>query len=296
MFIRILVLFLSPFFAFSKVYDCFPFYNELELLKIRLHELDKEVDFFVLVEATKTFQNKEKELFFEQNKQLFKSFLHKIIHVIINDMPEESGHFSREAHQRNSIMRGLVHAKQDDLILIGDVDEIPKKEVIAHIKKEFKKDNRFVLGCKYYWGYLNKWAQKIPRFRKWDKTNPKTPEWPGTIVVTYEDLKKNSPAQLREVRKRDRSYQVKWDAGWHFSWQGGIEGIIDKVESYSHSEYNNAHKKDRETIKKSLENKTPFLKDGSDQGTFVPIDESFPDYVRKNQAYYERIGFIKKVE
>ncbi|MBW2533223.1 MAG: glycosyl transferase GT17 family protein, partial [Deltaproteobacteria bacterium] len=37
------------------IYDCFPFFNELDLLKIRLEELRPVVDRFVLVEATRTF-------------------------------------------------------------------------------------------------------------------------------------------------------------------------------------------------------------------------------------------------
>ncbi|MFB6187294.1 MAG: glycosyl transferase GT17 family protein, partial [Halobacteriaceae archaeon] len=37
-------------------YDCFIFYNELDLLEIRLNELDDVIDEFVLVEGEKTFQ------------------------------------------------------------------------------------------------------------------------------------------------------------------------------------------------------------------------------------------------
>ncbi|NGX31395.1 MAG: hypothetical protein K940chlam8_00763 [Chlamydiae bacterium] len=294
--IRWIAFLLIPFFLFAKVYDCFPFFNEVEQLKIRLSELDDVVDVFVLVEATKTFQGKDKELLFEKNKQEFKPFLKKIVHVVVEDMPEGKNHWVRDYHQRNSIMRGLKDAKENDLILIGDVDEIPKNAVIAQIKKTGKMGERYVLGNRYFWGYLNKWAQKIPRFRKWDKTNPEVPEWPGTIVVFFKDLKQHSPEALRGIRKRDPSYKVIWNAGWHFSWQGGVDRIITKVESYAHTEYNNAWKKNPQNIKKSLENKEPFLKDGSDEGLFVPIDDSFPKYIRDNQAYFEELGWIKKID
>ena len=45
-----------------KVYDCFTFFNELDLLEIRLNELDNVVDYFVLVESKRSFQNKPKEI------------------------------------------------------------------------------------------------------------------------------------------------------------------------------------------------------------------------------------------
>ena len=50
-----------------QIYDCFIFYNELNLLNMRLHELNSIVDKFVLVEATRTFTNKPKELFYKKN-------------------------------------------------------------------------------------------------------------------------------------------------------------------------------------------------------------------------------------
>jgi hypothetical protein len=40
------------------IYDCFTFFNELELLELRLHELAGVVDKFVLVEATQTHSSR----------------------------------------------------------------------------------------------------------------------------------------------------------------------------------------------------------------------------------------------
>lgn len=51
------------------IYDCFTFFNELNLLEIRLNILNDVVDKFVLVEATKTFSGKDKPLYYEQNKK-----------------------------------------------------------------------------------------------------------------------------------------------------------------------------------------------------------------------------------
>ena len=40
------------------IVDCFPFFNELDLLELRLNELKDVVDVFVLSEATLTFTGK----------------------------------------------------------------------------------------------------------------------------------------------------------------------------------------------------------------------------------------------
>ncbi|NJM15850.1 MAG: hypothetical protein HC896_11225 [Bacteroidales bacterium] len=59
------------------VYDCFPFFNELDILEIRLNELNEAVDKFVLVEASRTFQGDPKPLYFEENKEKVQGFFAK---------------------------------------------------------------------------------------------------------------------------------------------------------------------------------------------------------------------------
>ena len=56
------------------VYDCFQFFNELDILKIRLNVLSPVVDKFVISEATETFSGLKKPLYYEENKELFAAF------------------------------------------------------------------------------------------------------------------------------------------------------------------------------------------------------------------------------
>jgi beta-1,4-mannosyl-glycoprotein beta-1,4-N-acetylglucosaminyltransferase len=94
-----------------KIIDAFTFYNELDLLLYRLTALDHVVDYFIIVEATKTHTGKDKELFFENNKHLYEKFLPKIIHIIDEDLlvPDISAgqQWYNEIHQRDDIYRGL---------------------------------------------------------------------------------------------------------------------------------------------------------------------------------------------
>ena len=56
------------------IYDCFTFFNELDLLEIRLHTLKDVVDKFVIAEATRTYTGKPKNLFFAENRMRFSEF------------------------------------------------------------------------------------------------------------------------------------------------------------------------------------------------------------------------------
>src|SRR6266446_2702387 len=136
------------------IYDCFTFFNELELLEIRLNELDNVVDKFVLVEGTVTFTNQPKELFFKDNSHLFKKFLPKIIHIIVNDSPNVFANpWLIEEYQFNSILKGLTKAKKNDTILLSCVDEIPNADVILRYKNK-PADHKILLQKRSYY-YLN---------------------------------------------------------------------------------------------------------------------------------------------
>ena len=129
-----------------KIFDCFMFYDEDLLLDLRLNILDQHVDFFVIVESKYFHNGKERQLKFDIKK--YKKFENKIIYIVHDNEPakihklnqgDDEGTKSykliinahlRENDQRNHISKGLNNAKDDDLILISDVDEIPNFESI----------------------------------------------------------------------------------------------------------------------------------------------------------------------
>ena len=140
------------------VLDCFIFYNELKMLKFRMTELNDYVDYFVLVEGTRTFSGDEKPLFFKENEEMFSEFKDKIIYVCDDSMPY-SGHekstekdspfyketWEREKHQRNSIDLGIQQLEEklsdSDVILVSDCDEIPSPAVIMACKQHVARDD-----------------------------------------------------------------------------------------------------------------------------------------------------------
>jgi len=107
---------------------------------MRLSELDPHVDYFVLVESVQTQRGNPKPLHFQNNKALFHNYLHKIIHVMVQKGIPKEGDWEREHYQRDCIREGLVKCQDDDLILISDLDEIPRPEAIAELKRLLKEN------------------------------------------------------------------------------------------------------------------------------------------------------------
>ncbi len=192
-----------------KVYDCFPFLNEIELLQVRLHELNDVVDYFVIVENPLTQSGREKPLFFEQNKEKFSKFLPKIRHIVGPKRPFPAYQdWDREHAQRNDILMGLKDAQDDDIVIISDVDEIVNKNKIQQIKEMIAAQKDPIrLWLKMYRFFLNRKDKKMDM-------------WPLAYVASYKTVKKYSPQTLRT----DFLYkhEIK-DAGWHFSGMGYIE-------------------------------------------------------------------------
>jgi beta-1,4-mannosyl-glycoprotein beta-1,4-N-acetylglucosaminyltransferase len=237
------------------VYDCFIFFNELDLLEIRLNELNVVVDKFVLIEANKTFQNNHKPYYYEENKERFSQFSSKIIHIKLDKYPlfipviNPFTPWKLEYFQRNSIVKGLVDCKPDDIVLISDVDEIPNPIVLQDL---LDKGINEIYGLKMdmFMYFLNN--QLI-----YDGGSSMTIEeakdgiWHCTAVLPYK-LLKQKPNRLRRIimrtRRRGEVFKIIPNAGWHFTYLGGIHKIIEKLEAFSHTEYNNENFKDLEKI------------------------------------------------
>ncbi len=118
-----------------RIFDCFQFYNELDLLEVRLAELYLVVDRFVLVEATYTHAGAAKPLYYADNRARFAAYADKIVHIVV---AEDPGGFAwnREAYQRDAILRGLGECRPSDMILISDADEILRAPVVERLRWE----------------------------------------------------------------------------------------------------------------------------------------------------------------
>lgn len=265
-----LFLFSQP--AFAKVYDCFLFFQELDLLEIRLEELSPHVDKFVLVECRETFTGIEKPLYFADNKKRFEKFLDKIIHVVVEERLVTDSPWERETFQRNQIIRGLIGCHSKDYILISDVDEIPKGARICEMIGPIAACQTKKTGSlqKLFFFYLNRY-------------NPDWTDWNGTIAVQFSYLLQNSPQECRDRRGEP---PVIPDMGWHFTWMGGPKLISAKAFAQSHEGYTSNPLFTDEELFEELYKGYKILS----------IDEgNFPQFVVRNQDYLRGRGLLENV-
>ena len=115
-----------------KIFDCFIFNDENHILDIRLNELNKYVDFFIIVEFGQNHQGQTKGK--KIDKKLFNKFEEKIKYFYIEKFEKNLSSWDRESFQRNQINKGLNNAKNDDIIMISDIDEIPNLKEINFSK------------------------------------------------------------------------------------------------------------------------------------------------------------------
>lgn len=219
------------------VYDCFSFFNELDLLEIRLRTLSDVVDRFVLAESRYTHTGKPKPLHYQANAARFTAFADRIIHVVSPDpddlrfdADDQRPSWIRENSQRNATIDAIRPiVKDDDLLIVSDLDEIPDPEAIRAARRI---DRPVVFRQKMYYYFAN--------YR-----NCTSPYWYGSVALTYRAFKDPrtythletgiafpsarvaapSASKVRALRR----LKVMRDGGWHFSYLGGVSKIREKL-------------------------------------------------------------------
>ena len=78
--------------------------------------------------------------------------------------------------------------------------------------------------------------------------------------------------------------------GWHFSYLGGVNAIIKKIESFAHNEYNKPEFKNPEKIKQLITSGEDLFGRGF-KYQFLNIDANFPEYLQKNKERYKQFIF-----
>jgi len=228
-----------------KIYDCFVFNNELDLLDLRLSLLTEKITKFILVESKKSHSGEDKPLYFQENKHLFSKYQSKITHIVVDDFPKEmiytpsesdvdpdlQIHWFRENYQRNEILKGLYqeNMNNDDFILISDLDEIPDPEKLSTFINLIPEGE--------YKIQLQKWFC-------WDTERLYSNSWPGTSAIRWIDLLNTTPQDIRKNRYESSKILSGEYFGWHCSWFGGIDKVMEKLETFAHQELRNTNKED----------------------------------------------------
>jgi beta-1,4-mannosyl-glycoprotein beta-1,4-N-acetylglucosaminyltransferase len=280
-----------------KIYDCFPFFNELDVLEIRLELMYDYVDYFIISECDSTFSGLDKPFYFDENKDKYSKYLDKIIHIkhhntknylnlennyegkrgyiydnilkrlsnMIKSPQTEFGapHWCRDYYHKELTMLGMDICEPDDIILFGDCDEIPNPYKI-------KLDgNSYIINQKNMIYYIN--------------LENKTDLWYGTLITKFSNLLEESCMFTRESRM---NFEKIDNAGWHLTWMGGKDRMIKKLISWGHQEYNN------ERVKNNINSFSDENIDVLNRNILIQdinINEYYPkniiDFIQKKYLY-----------
>lgn len=273
------------------VYDCVPFFNELDILKLRLHILDPIVDRFVIEEATHTFSGLPKELCFEKNKEMFREFLPKITYIAVDNSPENISTHERDKFQKNALVKGLADATDQDVILLSDVDEIPNPKVLKKVIAEFDPAKIYHLAQRNFYCYLNM-EEMSGNLLSITGEFPDAGRrmWLGTKVFAKGNIPDSGIIDLREILPEDpRSIRVA-DGGWHFGYMGSChetdvsKRVGTKVVAAAHQEYNKedilAEVKDRLILGEDIFGRNASF-------AWAELDDTYPEYLLQHKAEYE---------
>jgi beta-1,4-mannosyl-glycoprotein beta-1,4-N-acetylglucosaminyltransferase len=250
-----------------KIVDCFMFYNEIDMLNFRLEYLYDTVDYFVLVEATHSHTGNDKPLYFKENKSKFSKFLDKIVHIVVDDMPQaiRSPNLlslrkakitlpqSRENHQRRCISRGISQLQlfPNDIIMISDVDEIPDRNTLKTINFEDHVIYSLIQDLYYY-----------------NLTTLSRNKWTYARIVNYFTYCKTPDPE--RIRQSSPDVLIMC-GGWHFSYFGDAAFISNKLKNFFHTEYSTSEYTDIAKIQERIKIGKPVT---NEETLHIPIEDN----------------------
>lgn len=254
------------------VIDVITYNGEKDLFDLRYNILRNFVDEFIVVEAPTTFSGKEKPLYFQEIKDKYDR-----VKYYINDenyTPEEiaqaeqspntkgASHWKHEFMQKERIKKATEYLKDDDLVFIGDCDEIWDTDYNFNVINNVMK-----LKLRVYTYWLN---------------NRSSEEFWGTIVGKYGLIKNECLNHLRVNAHKTNDYY-----GWHFTSMGGFDEVKRKLsDSYTRESYWTPE------VERQLEHNLLENRDFLGRGFHYKLDEShWPTYLKNNKQKYAQ--FIK---
>jgi len=263
-----------------KIYNCFLFNDENKILEIRLNILNKYVDYFVIIESKYNHQGNIKGQ--KIDKKIINHFKSKIKYIYHEEYDNKKTSWELENYQRNLIKLGLNNCEHNDIIIISDIDEIPKLENI-----KFKEIKNEILAFKQ----LNSmYKLNLIRDDSWYGTKLckfkilKSPQWLRNIKVH----KKYSFYRLDKIifsKKYYNNFRIIKNGGWHFGWIRNVTEITEKLKSFAHTELNK-NEFNKSYIKECITKNINFL----DKKKLEIVNLNFmPNYIQKNFEKYKDI-------
>jgi beta-1,4-mannosyl-glycoprotein beta-1,4-N-acetylglucosaminyltransferase len=307
------------------VYECSMFFNENDLLEVKLNEHWEFVDKFIIVEAGETHTGIKKPFYFDQER--FKPYAEKLIYITFDSFEEEMAKYprldcpvgrschgnhidwARDHFQINYTVKVLedLGAQWDDIVLYSSLDEIVKPEAFYRTLKLFEDKSQLFNGYSYwndnrttpvYTGmrphvtfnmYLYSYKLNLLRFDV-------SKGYVSSSMTEFLNYQEILPATLRSMAILTHDHIP--DGGWHFTYLDDTDGdlVYKKMQSWAHSKDADPKKRrcdckdNKEAVEWMLnEYRLEIPRD------LVPVKEgTHPSYIINNLDKFEK--YILKVE
>lgn len=257
-----------------KIYDCTMLFQELDMLETRMHILGDVVDHFVVCEAAETHSGQPKPYYFKQNLERFVPWADKIIYVPVDDLTGSGRNsWERERYHRSCISRGFYDTGLMDWIIVGDVDEIPDPECVSYLPGLPSEADHIKFELDMYYYDLNHRVDQ------------------GWAIGASRRLRENDPNRIRTCA--NEAWDIYQPAGWHFSYFGGPQQIIEKHAAFMHHD---------DPGVRELPHDPAYIagKVATNQDLYgrdihidrVPLGESLPRYIMDNLDKYRAMGWV----
>lgn len=279
------------------IYDICTFNGEYDLFELRYQILKDYVDEFRVIEFDKTFSGKDKPRYIEESDNYFYDKIStwdkvKCYYMAEKDYekykemakssPNTKGaeHWKREFMQKESIKDCLTDLQDDDIVFIGDCDEIwnPDFKIPQIAYSGYKSDKLFLndLGVEYR---CPVWKLKL-RVYTYYLNNCSSEEFWGTIATEYQNIKNSC---LNHLRSNMKHYTTKGYDGWHFT--SLKDNLAKKLEdSYTKETYAN------DWVMQNLQNNIESNRDFLGRDFTYTVDESeWPQYLKDNREKYKHL-------
>jgi len=265
----------TPIKRNRKIYDAISFNGEWDMLEIRIKTLARVVDMFILVESNLTFSGRSKPMYLQDASWFLPSYK-KQLRILSATLNATAKSWKNEDVTRDSVRSGLFDADANDWIIISDVDEIPRPELVSQLQIMDEVSVGFPCHSFYY------------NFR-WGNGDF------GKPVATRIGLFKGGSETWRKS-----SFSFPAASCWHCSYCFGpsredfVDQFIRKVTSFSHTEYSGGKYIDPTYILKCFDNGiSPFY------GNQFSLQEELdlPPIVMKEKKFSYMLAsdvFVKK--
>ena len=289
-----------------KIYDCTTFYSEKMMLDLRFNILNENVYKFIVIESSFSHSGKKKKFNFDIND--YPKFKDKIIYLKIDKEPidlygdmeaskdpiyKRLNSIKRIEQSYDFMMKGIINASDEDLIIISDNDEIPSLN-----SNKFKKSNKkfYIFKQLLFYYKFNLLHETMPWFgskackKKYLKSfsnlrNLKNKKYPFWRIDTYF-------SNLKET-----SLEIIGDGGWHFTNIKTPEDLYIKMKNFGHHDEFDESKLTIEDLRKKIDNGLVFYDHFIDKKSedkwkgdykLKRIENHLlPDYLIKNQNNFK---------